>query len=43
MPQIVAKIIATRLTPTGRESDLKMDMLEVVDTITDTRKVYIWA
>ena len=42
-PQIVAKIIATGLTPIGRESDLKLDMLEAVDTIADTEKVYRWA
>ena len=41
-PQIVAKIIATALTPTGRGSDLKLDMLEVVDTISHTRKIYRW-
>ena len=40
-PQIVAKIIATGLTPTGRGSDLKLDMLEAVDTIVDTGKIYI--
>ena len=43
MPQIVAKIIATGLTPTSRGSDLKLDMLEVVDTIADTGKIYKWA
>ena len=42
-PQIVAKIIATGLTPTERESELKLDMLEVVDTIAEIGKVYIWA
>ena len=42
-PQIVAKIIATGLTPTGRGSDMKLDMLEVVDTIVETGKVYRWA
>ena len=35
-PQIVAKIIAIGLTPTGRGSDIKLGMLEVVDTIVDT-------
>ena len=40
MPQIMAKIIATGLTPTGGGSDLKLDMLEVVDTIANTGKVY---
>ena len=39
----MAKIIATGLTPTGRGSDLKLDMLEAVDMIDETRKVYIWA
>ena len=39
----MAKIIATGLTPTGRGSDLKLDMLEVVDTIADTEKIYRWA
>ena len=39
----MAKIIATGLTPTGQGSNLKLDMLEVVDTIADTRKVYRWA
>ena len=43
MPQIMAKIIATGLTPTRRGSDLKLDMLEVVDTIEETGKVYRWA
>ena len=41
-PQIVAKIIATRLTSTGRGSDLKLDMLEALDTIANTRKIYRW-
>ena len=40
--QIVAKIIATALTPTSQGSDLKLDMLEVVDTIADIGKIYIW-
>ena len=39
----MAKIIATGLTPIGRGSELNLDMLEVVDTIVDTRKVYRWA
>ena len=39
----MAKIIAIGLTPTGRGSDLKLDMLEAVDTIADTRKIYRWA
>ena len=43
MPQIMAKIIATGLTPTGRGSDLNIDMLEAIDTIEETGKVYRWA
>ena len=43
MPQIVAKIIATGLYMTGRGSNLKLDMLEVVDTISNTGKIYKWA
>ena len=43
MPQIMAKIIATGITPTGRGRDLKLDMLEVVDTIVQIGKVYRWA
>ena len=42
-PQIVAKIIATALTPIGRGSDLKLDMLEVVDTIAHMGNIYRWA
>ena len=42
-PQIVAKIIATGLTPTSQGSDLKLDMLEAVDTIADTEKIYRWS
>ena len=38
----MAKIIATELTPTGRGSDLKWDMLEIVDTIADIGKIYNW-
>ena len=41
-PQIMAKIIATGLTPTGRGSNLKLDMLEAIDTIADTGKIYRW-
>ena len=41
--QIMAKIIATGLTPIGRVSDLKLDMLEAVDTIAETGKFYHWA
>ena len=39
----MAKIIATGITLTGRGSDLKLDMLEAVDTIADTGKIYRWA
>ena len=38
----MAKIIATTLTPTGRGIDLKLDMLETVDTNAHTGKIYIW-
>ena len=43
MPQNMGKIIATGLTPTGRVSDLKLDMLEAVDTIACIGKIYHWA
>ena len=43
MPQIVAKIIAITLTMVGRGSDLKLDMLEAIDTIATNGKIYIWA
>ena len=39
----MAKIIATALTPTSRGSDLKLDMLEAVDNIAHTGKIYRWA
>ena len=39
-PQIVSKIIATGLTPTGRVSDLKLEMLEAIDTIETSGKIY---
>ena len=39
----MAKIIAIGITPTGRGSDLKLDMIEAVYTIADTVKVYRWA
>ena len=39
----MAKIIAITLTMEGRGSDLKLDMLEPVDTIATNEKVYIWA
>ena len=42
-PQIVAKTIAIGLTPIGQGSDLKIDMLEAMDTISDTGKIYRWA
>ena len=42
-PQIVAKIIAIGITPTGRGSDLRLDILEAVDTIEKIGKVYRWA
>ena len=42
-PQIVAKIIATGLNPTGRGSDLKLDMLEAVDIIENIGNIYHWA
>ena len=41
-PYIVAKIIATTLTMAGRGRDLKLDMLEAVDTIATNGKVYRW-
>ena len=43
MPEIVAKIIATTLTMESRGSDLKLDMLEAVDTIATNEKIYRWA
>ena len=42
-PQIVAKIIAITLTLVGRGNDLKLDMLEAVDTIATNGKIYRWA
>ena len=41
-PQIVAKIIAITLTLTGRGSDLKLDMLESIDTIATDGRIYRW-
>ena len=41
-PQIVAKIIAITLTLAGRGSDLKLEMLEVVDTIATDGRLYKW-
>ena len=42
-PQIVAKIIAITITMAGHGSDLKLDMLEVVDAIAANGKIYRWA
>ena len=42
-PQSVAKIIAITLTLAGRVSDLKLDMLEAIDTIAIDGKIYRWA
>ena len=42
-PKMVAKIMSTGLTITGRGCDLKLDMLKVVDCIEESRKVYCWA
>ena len=39
----MANIIATTLTMVGHGSDLKLDMLEAVDTIATNGKVYILA
>ena len=41
-PQIVAKIIAITLTLVGRGSDLKLEMLEAVDTIATDGQIYRW-
>ena len=41
-PQIVAKIIIVTLTLAGRSSDLKLEMLEVVDTIATDGCIYRW-
>ena len=41
-PQIVAKIIVITLTLGGRGNDLKLDMLEVVDTIATNGWIYRW-
>ena len=43
MPHIVAKIISITLIMAGCGSDLKLDMLEAVDTIVTNRKIYRWA
>ena len=42
-PKMVAKIVSTGLTITGRGCDLKLDMLEAVDTIVEKGKSYCWA
>ena len=41
-PQIMAKIIAVTLTLAGRSSDLKLEMLKVVDTIATDDHIYNW-
>ena len=41
-PQIVAKIIAITLTLAGRGSDLKLEMLDVIDTIATDGQIYRW-
>ena len=41
-PQIVAKIIAITLTLAGRGTDLKLEMLEAVDTIATDGRIYRW-
>ena len=41
-PQIVAKIIAITLTLEGQGNDLKLDMLEPIDTIATNGKIYKW-
>ena len=38
----MAKIIAITLIMVGRGSDLKLDMLEAVDTIATNGKIYRW-
>ena len=42
MPQIVAKIIAITLTLAGWGNDLKLEMLEAVDTIAIDGRLYRW-
>ena len=42
-PKIVAKIVSAGLTTTMRRCDLRLNMLEVVDNIAETRKTYCWA
>ena len=38
----MAKIIAITLTLTGQGNDLKLDMLEAVDTIATNERIYRW-
>ena len=42
-PKIVAKIVSTGLTITGRGCDLKLDMLEAIECIENSGKIYCWA
>ena len=42
-PKMVAKIVSTGLTVTGHGCDLKLEMLDAVDYIASTGKVYHWA
>ena len=42
-PKMVAKIVSGSLTVTGQGCDLKLDILEVVEYITESRKNYCWA
>ena len=39
----MAKTIAITLIMAGQGSDLKLDMMEAVDTIATNGKIYIWA
>ena len=41
-PQIVAKIITITLTLASRGNDLKLEMLEAVDTIATDGRIYRW-
>ena len=41
-PQIVAKIIAITLTLAGRGSNLKLEILEAIDTISTDGWIYRW-
>ena len=41
-PKIIEKIVSTGLTVVGRGCDLKIEMLEVVDTIATSGKFYYW-